>query len=246
MNAPAFTLSWVIPVHNDAATLAANVARLVAHTRNVAPSEILLVENGSHDASWEVCERLDRESSDVRVRAYREPNAGIGYAYARGLAELDTLHGPSPTRWAVLTGSDLPFGFTDLERALPSIERGSPPILVGSKAHPESAAATGWKRRLMSRTFRLARRALVGMRTGDSQGSFFLRLDVAAELAPLVQARNFFYSTELVYFAERRGHRIVEVPITIEPSQLVGVTTVRPWKHGSAMLKQLVELRRRG
>ena len=105
-----FSLSWVVPVHNDEGTLAANVARLAGHSKDVAPSEIVLVENGSRDASWAVCEKLAAETTDVRVHAFREPNAGIGYAYARGLAELERLHGPTRERWAVLTGSDLPFG----------------------------------------------------------------------------------------------------------------------------------------
>ena len=84
------------------------------------------------------------------------------------------------------------------------------------------------------------------MRTGDSQGSFFIRLDVAVELAGRVQSRDFFYTTELTYFAEKRDDGVVEVPAIIEPSQLVpGATSVRAWKHGRAMLKELFVLRER-
>ena len=47
-------LSYVLPVHNDETTLAANVTRLAAHLRQYRDTEILLVENGSSDASWRV------------------------------------------------------------------------------------------------------------------------------------------------------------------------------------------------
>jgi dolichyl-phosphate beta-glucosyltransferase len=239
-------LSWVLPVHNDEMTIAANVARLAGHTKQFGGSEILLVENGSRDASWEECRKLDGElEGGVRVRAFREPNAGIGFAYARGLAELETLHGPDTERWAVLTGSDLPWGFTDLDSALPLMKSGRAPVLIGSKAHPESRAFGGYKRFAMSMAFRVLRRLLVGMKTGDSQGSFFVRLDVAVSLAHRIVSRDFFYTTELVWFAEPLPDGVVEVPATIEPSQLVGTTTVRPLKHGTAMLKQLIELRKR-
>lgn len=244
-------LSWVLPVHNNEGSIAANVDRLREHMRadGWRDSEILLVENGSRDASWEVCAKLEDAGSDgvggVRVRAYREPNAGIGFAYARGLAELEELHGADKQRWAVLTGSDLPWGFTDLESALPYLTSGKAPIVIGSKAHPQSRAFGGWKRWTMSLTFRALRRLLVGMKTGDSQGSFFIRLDVAAPLAHKIVSRDFFYTTELTYFAEPLPDGVVEVPATIEPSQLVGVTSVKPVKHGMAMLKQLVALRRR-
>jgi dolichyl-phosphate beta-glucosyltransferase len=239
-------LSWVLPVHNDEATIARNVARLLGHMRQFPGSEVLLVENGSRDASWEKCAALDGDHDGMRVRAFREPSAGIGFAYARGLAELESLHGADPSRWAVLTGSDLPWGFTDLDNALRQMESGRARVLIGSKAHPDSQAFGGWKRLAMSTAFRYARRMLVGMKTGDSQGSFFIRLDVAVPLAHQVVSRDFFYTTELVYFAEALPDGVVEVPAIIEPSQLVGVTSVRPLKHGTAMLRQLVALRRRG
>lgn len=239
-------LSYVLPVHNDEASIEANVDRLASHIKRWKHSEIVLVENGSKDASWDACKKLDGAIQGVRVLAYREPNAGIGFAYARGLAELEKLHGTDKERWAVLTGSDLPWGFTDLDSALPLMGGKRAPVIVGSKAHPKSVAFAGYKRFAMSITFRALRRAIVGMKTGDSQGSFFLRLDVAVPVAHLVRSRDFFYSTEMVFYAERLEDGVIEVPAVIEPSQLVaGTTSVRAWKHGTAMLKQLVDLRRR-
>ena len=239
------SLSWVLPVHNDEAMIEANVERLAVHTTTFGGSDIFLVENGSRDASWDRCAALAGVIHGVRVHAYREPNAGIGFAYARGLAEIEALHGAATDRWVVLTGSDLPWGFSDLDSALPLMRSGRAPVIIGSKAHRDSEAFGGWKRYAMSAAFRVARRLIVGMKTGDSQGSFFIRLDVAVPLAHKIRSRDFFYTTELVHYAEPLPDGVVEVPAKIEPSQLVGVSTVRPWKHGTAMLKQLVALRRR-
>jgi hypothetical protein len=125
-----------------------------------------------------------------------------------------------------------------------TFERGRSRVLMGSKAHPDSAVERGAKRWAMSQAYRVARRALVGMHVGDSQGSMFVRLDLAAEIAPRVEARGFFYSTELCHHAERAGETILELPVTLEASKRA--STVRPVKHGSEMLKQLWELRRRG
>jgi glycosyltransferase involved in cell wall biosynthesis len=240
-----WSLSYVLPVHNDEPTLAANVARLVEYLRHYAGSEILLVENGSHDASWSECEKLAGVRDGVRVLAFREETAGIGYAYARALAELERMHGLDASRWVVLTGSDLPWGFSDLDSAKSFLQSGRAPVIIGSKAHPDSVAFRGWKRHTMSYAFRLLRRVIVGMRTGDSQGSIFLRLDVALPLAHRIASRDFFYTTELVYYAEALEDGVVEVPAVIERSQLVrGATSVRAFEHGTAMLKQLIALRR--
>ena len=264
-------LIYVLPVHNEEKLLVENVARLTSYLERIAGSEVFLVENGSQDASWEVVSRLaerfpppaPRTASDepssresvpflgagkgdggaVPVRAFREENAGIGYAYHRGLREALARFGPSKKWWAVLTAADLPFGLSDLEAALVALDRSDSRILIGSKAHPDSQINRGAKRRVMSSVYRVARRLALGMNVGDSQGSVFVRLDLAEGLVPLVEARGFFYSTELCHFAERAGETIVELPVVLEASQRA--TTVRPARDGMTMAKELWKLRSR-
>lgn len=236
-----FTLVYFLPVHNEQTVLAANVARLREHLAKLEGSEIFLLENGSRDTSWTICQELAKQPG---ISAFKEERAGIGYAYARGFEEALAKYGPSTKHWAVLTAADLPFGFSDLGSALTLFERGTSRVLMGSKAHPDSVAPRGLKRTAMSQAYRVARRAIVGMKVGDSQGSMFVRLDLAAEIAPKVESRGFFYSTELCHHAERAGETIVELPVTLEASKRA--STVRPVKHGTEMLKQLWELRKRG
>ena len=238
---------YVLPVHNEERLLAANVERLVAYLQRFPGAEIYLVENGSTDASWRIAQELEAASSavggPVRIRAFREVDAGIGFAYHRGLTEAVRSFGPSRSRWAILTAADLPFGFSDLEAALVALERSPSRILIGSKAHPQSVADTGLKRRAVSAVYRFARRAIVGMQVGDSQGSVFLRLDLAEELLPKIASRGFFYSTELCHYAERQGELIHELPVILVPNERA--STVRPLKHGLEMARQLWMLRAR-
>jgi glycosyltransferase involved in cell wall biosynthesis len=239
-------LVYILPVHNEALVLRANVARAQAYLADVEGSVILAVENGSRDASWEIATQLAAESeqgADVRVYAFRERAPGIGFAYHRGLAEALKLFGPSSSVWAVLTGADLPFGFTDAEAARPLFASppSAPAILIGSKAHPASRVKSPLRRRWMTRAYRVARRVAVGMRVGDSQGSVFLRLDLAAQLSPLVRARGFFYSTELCFRAERVGHSIVELPVTADP--VLRASSVHPIRDGLGMARALLRLR---
>ena len=66
---------------------------------------------------------------------------------------------------------------------------------------------------------------------------------LAAELTPKMESRGFFYSTELCHHAERLGETILELPVTLEESKRA--STVRPVKHGTEMLRQMWELRKR-
>lgn len=237
-------LVYVLPVHNEEAVLARNVARVASYLERFRDSEILLIENGSRDASWEVAQRLEAKDARVPVVAFREPSAGLGYAYHRGLGEAIARSSDLEGTWAVLTAADLPFGFSDLEAGLVDLERSSSRILMGSKAHPRSQVTNPLKRRAMTAVYRLARRGLLGMRVGDSQGAVFVRLDLAKELLPKIESRGFFYTTALCYFAEQAGETIIELPIVVEGEQRA--STVRPLRDGMQMAGQLWQLRQRG
>lgn len=236
----ALTFSYVVPVHNEAPTLEHNVRRMEEELAKYPGSRILLVENGSRDDSWEVCKRLAGERNNVTIEAYQEANAGLGYALHRGV--LEEIPRPEDDRWLLLTAADLPFGFTDVEGFLEVYRTGArPDIVVGSKANPRSKTRTDWQRKTVTRIYRLLRRVVANMKTGDSQGTFFFRASTVKDIVPQIQSRDFFWTTELVFLAERARLSIVEVPIQVEEEQRA--STVRPFKHGSKMLAQLVTLR---
>ena len=76
-------LSYVLPVHNDEDVLASNVGVLVDRLAQTRDAEIVLVENGSRDRSWEAAEALGGVRSGVTVLPFREENAGLGPGMGR-------------------------------------------------------------------------------------------------------------------------------------------------------------------
>jgi dolichyl-phosphate beta-glucosyltransferase len=232
------TFSYILPVHNEEQTLDATVARILERAERSPIARIIGVENGSRDASWAKLQEV--AARQPRVTALQEPQAGLGYALHRGTQAACAIDSTAD-HYLVYTACDLPFGFTDLDQ----FERlaGKPEVAIGSKAHPDSDIHYDRKRLLMSKVYRLARRALVGMRTRDSQGTFHLRSDVASWLWPQVVARDFFYTTEVCYLLERSGRFPVELPITFEGEQRA--SSVNAIRHSTAMLKQLWKLRGR-
>lgn len=242
--ASAFT--FILPAHNEEKGIERSVRRIAERLGDRPGTEVVIAENGSSDATWEIAQRLARETKEVKVFAYREENAGLGYALQRALEEMLKEHPLPEDRWLVLTGAELPVGFTDFEGVL-AIERSRPDdlpdLIIGSKAHPDSKVGTEATRKVASNVYRLARRAILGMHTGDSQGMFFIRQEIARPIVPRVKARDFFWTTEFTYYVEQAGHTIVEVPVELEPARRA--STVKPFKHGSRMLKQLVKLRAR-
>ena len=232
-------LIYVLPVHNEAAILARNVENLRWTLEAFAGSRILLAENGSRDSSLAIARELAAQPGSVAVQALTIASAGIGHAYDLGIRQALADITDTTEHWLVLTAADLPFGFSDLSHAVPFLGPGqTASLLMGSKAHPRSQVHVSPERALASQVYRALRRIVAGMRSGDSQGSIFLRLDMASLLVRLIESRDFFYSTELVFHAERLGLPIVELPVVVQPEQRE--STVRPWRHGISMLRSLL------
>ena len=149
----------------------------------------------------------------------------------------------------ILTASDLPFGFSDLNNFLSWYKAHAPTkqlptnMAMGSKGNPRSVIRNPLSRKIMTGIYRAARRTFLGMKTKDSQGSVFIRGTLAKELLPHVVSRNFFYSTELVFFAEQAGEKVEELAVTVADE--IRPSTVRPLKDGSRMFLQIMELRKR-
>ena len=79
-------ITIILPVRDQADHIGAVVREYVTSLERVpVPRELLLVENGSRDASRQVCLELAREFSDVR--AFSNSRPGWGSAVRAGLAE---------------------------------------------------------------------------------------------------------------------------------------------------------------
>jgi hypothetical protein len=229
------TISYVIPVHNNASSIASVVRRVAERIAAHPGSEVVLIENASTDASAAVIEGLADTLSTERVTVLACRSAkGIGCAWRVGI--------PRTTgELVVLTASDLPFGFSDLDGALRLQPR--PPLLIGSKAHPSSVLEVDRLRKMMSRLFRVVRGLLLGLWQGDTQGSLLISGPLLRELAPDLGCADYLVATEIIAEGVRRGVTPVEVPITY-PRQDQR-STVSPLRDSLRMLAGLVRLRRR-
>jgi hypothetical protein len=251
-------LSYIVPAHNEEAILERNVERIVRRLVPFERADVLLVENGSVDATWRIAQGLTGRHGSVSIQAYQQPQAGLGHAFDRGLQELERQsiaeggsEGPGSPHWIALSAADLPFAFTDLEQALPWMRQSEAPkpgpsqptVLLGSKAHPDSDVPASTPRRAASFAYRQLRRTILGMDVRDCQGTIFVRAPVAYGIRPQVTARGYFYTTEFVYLAQQQGESMLELPVTLQPAERK--STVRLFQDGLRMGAQLVALRYR-
>ncbi len=231
--------SLVVPFHSDVEKLSTTLGLLRESGPAQGIREILLCHTGS------VLDPPTRSAIEARtwegVRLLSTPTKGIGAGYKLGIRA-------AREEFLVLSASDLPFGFSDVEafRAW-AREHGRPPdVAIGSKAHPRSRLASyGLQRRLASRAFWLLRALLLGRETPkDSQGSVLARTQIARSLLPELVFDNYLFSLEFVTLAQRRGHPVVELPIEISHHE-GGASSVSLLRDGTRMAIDLVQLSRR-
>lgn len=196
-------LSVVVPIHNEAAFLPTGLPLLLAAVVEVDPeAEVLLVENGSVDATGEEARRIAGTAATVLSL----PEADYGGAMREGFLR-------SSGRWVV--NFDIDYFSPGFLRDVLAAE-GRADLVIGSKRDPASEDRRSPFRRIATRVFNILLRVLVASRVSDTHGMKGFSRQLVDDLAPRVASRQDLFDTELVLRAERSGYRIVEVPVVVE------------------------------
>jgi glycosyltransferase involved in cell wall biosynthesis len=209
VSSDAVALSYIVPAHNSTAVIETTLRALRSRLAG-RQAEIVVVQNGSSDGTQALLERIGQSWSHPDVHlVVLSSGTGLGYAYRAGIAA-------SRGARILLTADDLPFGFDDLEAA-DRLDSDAHPVVIGSKGHRDSEVGRGVLRWVLSWGFWLLRRAVLGMRTLDPQGTFVLAGDWARTLVSRLDEPGYLVTTELCYLAEREGIRPLEVPVRLVP-----------------------------
>jgi glycosyltransferase involved in cell wall biosynthesis len=197
----------VVPVYNEEHVLADSVRRLHTFLRESFPFSwrIVIADNASTDGTLEVARRLEYELSNVAVLHLSEKGRGRALRAAWSATDAEV---------ACYMDVDLS---TDLRALLPLVApllSGHSELAIGTRLASGSRVDRGPKREFISRSYNLILRAALRARFSDAQCGFkAARTDVLRELLPDIRDQAWFFDTELLVLAQRRGFRVHEVPV---------------------------------
>jgi glycosyltransferase involved in cell wall biosynthesis len=200
---PDRSLSLVLPAYNEAEVLGQAIAEAeAALARLVGRYEVLVVDDGSQDATGHVA--LAAASKSPHVRLLRHPvNRGYGAALRTGFdaARFDLV---------AFTDADCQFDLMDLGSLIAQSD--SYPLVVGYRMQRQDT----WRRRFFSRGYNLLAGTLLGtgVRDCDCALKVFQR-EALRHLRP--EAAGFFVNTEMLTRARLLGYPVVEVGVTHRP-----------------------------
>ncbi len=205
--APPVDLEVVIPVFNEEETLARSVLRLHHFLSQEFPYSwiITIADNASVDATPEIAQALATDLPHLHVLRLEQKGRGRAlraawsHSHARVVAYMD---------------ADLS---TDLRALLPLVApllSGHSELAIGSRLLHSARVSRGFKREFISRSYNRLLHSVLHARFSDAQCGFkAVRADVLRDLLPAVRNDTWFFDTELLILAQRKGLRIHEVPV---------------------------------
>ena len=200
-------LEIVVPVYNEEAALPLSVRRLHRFLTAEFPFSwrIVIADNASTDSTPAVAR--DLAAALPGVRTLRLERKGRGRALRAAWAASDAR---------VVCYMDVDLS-TDLRALLPLVApllSGHSDVAIGTRLARSARVVRGPKRELISRTYNALLHMTLRARFSDAQCGFkAVRADLLPSLLPEVKDESWFFDTELLVRAQRRGLRIHEVPV---------------------------------
>ncbi len=219
---PSGARTWVVlPTYNEADNVVGISAAIL---EQVPDATLLVVDDASPDGTGRLADELAAADGRIRVR-HRRAKQGLGRAYVDGFGV------------ALAGGADriiqMDADWSHHPRYLPVLLRaleGGPDapwpegadVVIGSR-YVRGGGVRNWGplRRIVSRGGSLFARTVLRLGTNDLTGAYKVWRREALATTPWdrLHSGGYVFSIEMTYLADRRGLRVVEVPIIFTDRQ---------------------------
>lgn len=204
---------WIIiPTFNEVDNIVTLVPAIFALGLNI---KVLIVDDNSPDGTGQVADKLAGQYNLEVV--HRSQKQGLGSAYLVGFAKALA----QGAQFIVEMDADWSHRPSDIPRLLHAVKAGAD-LAIGSR-RVGSGQIIGWGviRKLMSRLAMDFARILLSLKTRDVTAGFrcYRRELLERILTNKIKSDGYSFQEELIYWAERLGADIREVPVVFNDRQ---------------------------
>ena len=228
-----YLLSLILPAYNEEKRLPECMEKAAGFiTSHDEPIEVILVENGSSDRTYEMGLEYARQYPWLKV--IHEEKAGKGSAVRRGMLE-------ARGRYRMFADVDFSMPISEVDHFIPpalsdyAVAIGSREV-AGAKRYDEPP-----RRHFTGRVFNLIVRILAVPGIHDTQCGFkCFSAEAAERLFRVQKIDGWAFDAEVLFLAQHFGYEIIEVPVQWYYD---GNSKVNVIRDSFRMLKELFQIR---
>ena len=226
--------SSVIPIYNEEKILESSINDLHLSLTNGFPEqdwEIILVENGSSDKTFEISEKLSKKYDNVRVFHIDTPD--YGKALKTGFLE---------SKGKFVIGDEIDLGNMDFYRlSVAILENSDVDMVIGSKALTGAVDQRPIVRRFATKTINSILKFMFGIKGTDTHGLKAFKRDSMIDIIKECQTGRELFASEFVIRSERDGKNILEIPIRLREKR---PPAIKLFKRVPTVISGLIELKK--
>ena len=226
-------LSIIIPAHNEERRLPGSLEKIVAFLeRQDYQAEVIVVDNGSRDNTSGVVEGFMARYPFISL--IREERRGKGLAVKLGMLA-------ARGEYLFLCDADLSMPIEEVAKFLPPQLEDYDVAIASREVEGARRYGEPPHRHLMGRVFNLIVRLLAVRGFQDTQCGFkCFRREVARDIFSRQTMEGWGFDVEVLFIAQKRGYRIVEVPINW---YYMANSRVRPIRDSIRMFREVLQVR---
>ncbi len=227
-------MSIVIPAYNEETRLPQSLTAIVDFLgAQDFESEVLVIDDGSTDRTPEIVKEFSTEHPFIQL--LQPGRGGKGHAVKAGMLQVKG-------EYAFLCDADLAMPITELPKFLPPQQNGYK-IAIGSR---EGEGAVRYNeppyRHLMGRVFNWLVKMMAVRGFEDTQCGFkCFHASVVDDLFQNQTIDGFGFDVEVLYVAQKRNYKIIEIPIHW---YYQSESKVHPVKDTIRMVQDMLTVRR--
>jgi len=197
----------VIPVYNEEKALRQSIQTLTAFLGDYDMYEwkIVIADNNSQDSTGVIGRSLESEYQIVQYLHIPRKGRGIALRTAWEQTECDFVS---------YMDVDLSTSLDALILAVDKLKEGAD-IVVGNRLAENSNTTRCLKREFISRSYNIVIKLSLGTHFNDAHCGFKTgRREVIQKILPYIDDNEWFFDTEILFYSEKLGYRIEEIPVT--------------------------------
>lgn len=199
-------LSIIIPAYNEEGRLPSTLQQIEDYLKSQDfSSEVLVIENGSQDKTFDVAQDFAKNHKDFSVQ--RTADRGKGLAVRKGMMA-------AKGEYRMMLDADLSMPVGQISRFLPPAQPEADVVIASREAPGAVRYNEPGYRHIGGRVINTMIRVMALPGLQDTQCGFkCFRAKAAEDLFSIQTIMGWAFDVEILYIARLRGYSIVELPI---------------------------------